>query len=411
MNTLLIALMMMGAPDGAEPGAAAAEPKAEATATPEAAAPVEAPLAVEITPGLEARPRIEKTFMGNIGSNPANGNFRATQRTRAAIKAKAGSVSGYVSVQDVRGWGSEGNTLGDFSGDGIDFHEGWLQLEGDGYALRAGRQEFVLDGQRLIGAVNWAQQARSFDGLRFSYGKKDSYTLTAFAALAPDGGDHGLYVVHGNMNLGDIQLSIPLIVQSNYGILAKDRGARDANWTQFTAGLYAKGKGAIDWRVEGYIQNAGADHFAMLFGVRAGYKLSDALHPVLWVDYLSGGAKGAFDTLYATNHKFYGFMDHFLNIPVHTKNGGLIDIALKNTGKLGPGKLAFAAHLFSRAGEAGDGKKGLIGAEVDFVYTIPINAKMKFQVGEGLFFDMGEFAEGRNRTVHDWFFGQLMVKI
>ena len=50
------------------------------------------------------------------------------------------------------------------------------------------------------------------------------------------------------------------------------------------------------------------------------------------VEYLSGdddptdGTYKVFDTLYATNHKFYGFMDYFLNIPVHTFGLGLRDV-------------------------------------------------------------------------------------
>lgn len=51
-------------------------------------------------------------------------------------------------------------------------------------------------------------------------------------------------------------------------------------------------------------------------------------------DYLSGNSDGTnigsksnnFNTLYATNHKFYGYMDYFLNIPTDSKQRGLIDL-------------------------------------------------------------------------------------
>ena len=39
-----------------------------------------------------------------------------------------------------------------------------------------------------------------------------------------------------------------------------------------------------------------------------------------------GTVGGTFDTLYATNHKFYGEMDFFLAVPAHSLNLGLIDI-------------------------------------------------------------------------------------
>ena len=37
----------------------------------------------------------------------------------------------------------------------------------------------------------------------------------------------------------------------------------------------------------------------------------------------------AFETLFATNHKFYGFADLFLNVPRDTGGRGLRDLALK----------------------------------------------------------------------------------
>ena len=37
----------------------------------------------------------------------------------------------------------------------------------------------------------------------------------------------------------------------------------------------------------------------------------------------------SFSTLYATNHKFYGYMDYFMNIPAGTKRSSLIDRYLR----------------------------------------------------------------------------------
>ncbi|NIP78292.1 MAG: alginate export family protein, partial [Gemmatimonadetes bacterium] len=73
-----------------------------------------------------------------------------------------------VQVQDVRVWGGELGTT-DPSADGLDLHQGWLELGDAGsgaLSLRVGRQELAYGGERLVGALNWAQQARSFDGAR-----------------------------------------------------------------------------------------------------------------------------------------------------------------------------------------------------------------------------------------------------
>jgi hypothetical protein len=67
------------------------------------------------------------------------------------------------------------------------------------------------------------------------------------------------------------------------------------------------------------------------------YNIKQKTNIGLGIDYLSGNNYGdsdnvhanTFSTLYATNHKYYGDMDVFNNIPKDTKNGGLTDIYLK----------------------------------------------------------------------------------
>jgi hypothetical protein len=62
----------------------------------------------------------------------------------------------------------------------------------------------------------------------------------------------------------------------------------------------------------------------------ANYLLTGSLRGQFGIqaDYLSGDQTplddtfGGFNTLYATNHKFYGFMDLFLNLPRQTGTGG-----------------------------------------------------------------------------------------
>ncbi|HBQ58501.1 MAG TPA: hypothetical protein DD671_02455, partial [Balneolaceae bacterium] len=52
----------------------------------------------------------------------------------------------------------------------VNIHEAWAQIYfSDEIGLKLGRQELVYDDQRLLGSVNWAQQARSHDALVFKY--------------------------------------------------------------------------------------------------------------------------------------------------------------------------------------------------------------------------------------------------
>jgi hypothetical protein len=67
------------------------------------------------------------------------------------------------------------NTLGDFSADNLDLHQGYVDIKrfnDSPFATHVGRQEVYLRGQRLVGAVGWTQQGRSF-GARFA-GKSGS---------------------------------------------------------------------------------------------------------------------------------------------------------------------------------------------------------------------------------------------
>ena len=104
--------------------------------------------------------------------DPASAGARqfTSMRVRAAIEAALeDDIRVYIELQDVRFWGEERNTLGDFNADNLDLHQGYVDIKsftGSPFAARVGRQEVNLGGQRLVGAVGWTQQGRSFDGVR-----------------------------------------------------------------------------------------------------------------------------------------------------------------------------------------------------------------------------------------------------
>lgn len=86
---------------------------------------------------------------------------------------------------------------------------------------------------------------------------------------------------------------------------------------------------------------SGSDRSAWMFGARIGKTFKNvSMKPgiTLWYDYLSGttpsdaaaGDWKTFDTLYDTGHKYYGFMDTYLNATgADTNFLGLQDLALK----------------------------------------------------------------------------------
>ena len=108
-----------------------------------------------------------------------------------------------------------------------------------------------------------------------------------------------------------------------------------------------------------------------MLGARLGHGFGGKGSVTLWYDYLSGdGDLGddtikVFDTLFATNHKFYGFADLFLNIPVHTGGRGLQDLAIKGAYRVNPEwTLKLDLHSFNMA-DKGSLTSGHFGEEID----------------------------------------------
>ena len=319
--------------------------------------------------GGQIRPRYE--FRDPVGNDS---DTFTSMRVRAQMAASLESdIDVMVQIQDVRLWGEERNTLGDFNADNFDLHQGYVHLKklgGARHSLKIGRQAVAFGGQRLIGAVEWTQQGRVFDGLRLglmpSWGKVDVLAMQLAEATSAQFDDNayltGVYATLSGLDL--------------YGLYNKVSGAADTD--QFTLGARYVGKAAGSaFRVEGSFQagtRGGQDVAAFMFGGRIGRPVGK-VKLALWYDYLSGdddpadGETKVFDTLFATNHKFYGFADLFLNIPVHSKGLGLQDIAVKGALPLnGRTSLAVHAHSFLSA-QKGTLDSSHLGEEIDLTLT------------------------------------------
>ncbi|UCC24776.1 MAG: alginate export family protein [Gemmatimonadales bacterium] len=335
-------------------------------------------LAQDITLSGQVRPRTEYR-----DPSSATGERQAwtTLRTRiAATWQSTGPVQAFIQLQDVRFFGEEASTLGDYQADNFDLHQGWLEVGAPTSlaALRVGRQEAVYGGQRLIGAVNWTQQGRSFDGARLRLRPNDAFQVDLLgfqlwesASPARDV-DATLWGAYGVWTPADDRtLDLFTLRQET----ALDAGDTD----QWTAGLrYVARDGGFDYRLEGAWQTGertGQDVSAFLLGARAGRSFADGRAGLtLWFDYLSGTEPGsdevgAFETLFATNHKFYGYADLFLDIPTHTAGRGLVDLAVKGRLQITDDwGVNLDVHRFSVA-EDGGLSSGDLGTEIDLTLT------------------------------------------
>ena len=346
--------------------------------------------AQEVTFGGQVRPRFEYR-------EPAGGDDDAftSMRTRLNLSALVErNVRIFIQVQDVRLFGSETNTLTDFSADQLDLHQGYVDLNhsGDvGLAGRIGRQEVNFGGQRLVGAVAWTQQARSFDGIRGRYDwEQGSAAFFAFktgdasaATVDQDSEFSGAYVQVRDVGSGNLDL---------YGFYRRAQDADpDLNTNEGTTGArYVGQSGKVSYRAEAtyqYGDRYGDDVKAYMFGGRIGTALTDQVTLTAWYDYLSGdddpgdNTVKEFNTLFATNHKYYGFADLFLNIPAHTGGYGLQDLAVKGAFQLGNNvSLGADLHAFLFAKQApGDVRR--IGEEIDLTVSHRYSPNLLVQAG------------------------------
>ncbi|HKJ91555.1 MAG TPA: alginate export family protein [Longimicrobiales bacterium] len=288
----------------------------------------------DLTFGGQVRPRYERR-------RPVNTSF-TSMRVRASLNAIVDPrVRVFIQLQDVRLWGAETNTLADYSADNFDLHQGYAEISGlpwVGGLLRAGRQEIGFGDERLMGAVNWTQQGRAFDGLRYTrgFGQRTDLNLVALKTSensAPanlrDASVLGAYSTIQTMSAGAFDA---------YAFLnARSGPAGDRQKT--VGGRWLDAAGALSWRTEASYQfgtRGGADVAAYMFGLEGTYGLrGGAAGVTLWYDYLSGdptpaaGNVKVFSTLYATNHPYYGLYDLFTDIPTQTAGLGLQDPAIK----------------------------------------------------------------------------------
>ncbi len=160
--------------------------------------------------GFEIRHRFEARD-NQDGDRTISGSDFTLQRTRIYLDANVNkNVRGYVKLQDVRTWGAEQNTVGNLAR--VDLHEGFVELRklGDFYSLldnvevRAGRWQQWYGNHRWFGHLNWANQSRSYDGLRVRYDNKKNVwvDLWAYQVEEKDTGAVSGDIGNGNLNAG-----------------------------------------------------------------------------------------------------------------------------------------------------------------------------------------------------------------
>lgn len=430
--------------------------------------------AVEFKFSGEVRPRFE--FADRVLGAPTNNNNAfTTMRTRLGVRAIVDNdTSAFIQIQDVRTWGGEDPTTAPPSltqtgtsvrANGLDIHQAYIDLAnvlGTGIHLKGGRQEIIFDEHRLFGNIGWIQQGQTFDSVRGDinlgqyinnlsfttfYGQtlaKDTHptlkntinTAATFessfagARLSYKLGDNGdritPYVYYslnpartGSAFAGSTTLTSPNVADNiKYvgGYVAKHFDVLGHSFRFRFDGAYEFGR-----------VNASTDIKAYMLTTSLGTKLDimHGAHIAFWYDYLSGdtdtgdATDHTFTTPYATNHKFYGLMDKFLNVPSAGLQDIIIKAWIKPTEKM---KIAIQLHQFlsARTSTVSAPPRNL-GQEIDVSVHYPLAKNTKLSLGYSHYFGngtvsakvSGTHAAGIGNTTLDgnWFYTMVDFKI
>jgi len=369
------------------------------------------------------------------GATPA---FFTSQRSRLSVSFNSYRLKLGLTAQDVRVWGQDASTINRTTtadNNALMLHEAWAEIslldttvKVQTLNLKLGRQEWVYDDSRLLGNLDWLQQARRHDGALLKY---DKASLSVHAGLAFNQNKEGATGTNYNntppgnyaatTNGGSMYKSIQFLyaakkyksgstsflfladqfnkyhMNTANGATTKvfDKGAV----SRFTTGFYTNTNfGKTNFSAAAYYQfgknNTLQQTSAYLLSVAAMKTVSKKLAAGAGVDYTSGGTKGstskAFDPLYGTPHKFWGLMDYFYVASPFGK-GGLVDYYLKSKYKASE-KLGLTAdlHQFNSATAiAIDGKNSNnrnFGQELDLVANYTITKQIGIEAGYAHFF-------------------------
>lgn len=393
--------------------------------------------------------------------------FFTSQRTRLNVGYKGYRTQFSISAQDVRVWGQDASTnnrITNAAQNGLMIHEAWGEISlldtnktknGKDFSLKIGRQELVYDDSRLLGNLDWLQQARRHDAALIKYSNK-GFTLNLGLAYNQnreqktgtlyDGVPNGYTA--GTNAIGTMYKSLQFLYLGkklksgnvSFLVLKDDfqkyttaatggKTLQKGTWNRLTAGPYIQSKLGKYWNItaSAYMQNGkdkdGARLSAYMYSIKGIYEASRSFSIGPGFDYTSGTEAGSaknhsFDPLYGTPHKFWGQMDYFYVANGFGK-GGLSDLFITTMTKISD-KLSVQAdvHQFSSASllrNAKDEKlSGNLGNEIDIIANYNLTKAISFQAGYCTFITTNSLATVKGVTnpqkMANWAYLMINIK-
>jgi hypothetical protein len=399
--------------------------------------------------------------------------FFTSQRTRVNLMYAGYRIRFYASIQDVRVWGQDASSINRFSTDAYDglmLHEGWAEISlidtgkvVRNLTMKIGRQELVYDDVRLLGNLDWLQQARRHDAIVFKFDhngwtahlggafnqnaeRKSNHIYNGVPAGYPAGTNgigtmyksmQFLYVAKklhfGNASLLAFKDDFSKFTFAPADSLKKNPIYGKRTWSRFTLGgnlfgtAFRKFNFALSAFYQGGYYREGTSLDEYLLSASGLYSAGRKFSAGPGVDITSGnnGADPSkkfqrFDPLYGTPHKFWGFMDYFYVADGFGSNG-LVDYYLKGKYKMKDNlTLSADAHRFilpsAVKGSDGSALKKALGTEIDVVLTYNLTRIVSIEGGYASMFTTPTMASPKVKNIQDasdhlnWAYIMIAVK-
>lgn len=410
------------------------------------------PVSAQLTLTGQLRTRTElRAGQGTLQQKGDVPGLLTSQRTRFNVGYGGARYKVYSSVQDVRVWGQDASSINRYTteaNNGIMFHEAWgeiLLTDTSSWiknvTLKIGRQEIGYDDARLLGNLDWLQQARRHDAAVLKFSNKGwtvdagvaynqnkelaanniyngvpgsaSVNGSSVSSAAYPAGTNGIGAMYKSMQYLYVSgkfgfgKSSFLFFRDNFNKYAKpSKTPVRGEWDRITTGFFLNANVSQKILLTGsvYYQGGsdknGAKLSAGMASLLASCTLSNKVLTGLGIDYLSGndGTKvlkanstnNRFDPLYGTPHKFYGYMDYFY-VANGFGEGGLVDYYFKSKVTIKDNFFfTLDVHGFTAANNLSDGKGGALdpylGTEIDLVFNYNLTKQIKFESGYSTMF-------------------------
>lgn len=320
----------------------------------------------QLTVTGQIRPRTElREGQGTLQKAGDDSALFTSQRTRLNAGYTGYRFKIFMALQDVRVWGQDQSSINKNTtevNNGIMLHEAWTELilndtvsKFQNISLKIGRQEIAYDDQKVLGSLDWLQQARRHDAIVFKFANKgwivdlgaafnqnkEKNVDTYYNGIPPTtagytAGTNGIGTMYKSFQyaylgkkffFGDVSL---LFFKDDFNKYTTPAGVYTpvgGVWSRTTSGFYYNANITRKINLTGsYYYQGGRDKTgrtlsANLASITSTVQLGRKLFVGPGVDFLSGtdGTKpvtgdsrsNKFDPLYGTPHKFWGSMDYF----------------------------------------------------------------------------------------------------